>query len=495
MPDFGVISTGFNIKRLADIKLEVENDLRASLGDSINLDPASPLGQIVGIVSKAISDTWEVGEDVYDSQYPATSSGVSLENVSALVGITKQTATKSTVVGQKLFGTATTVVPLGTIFSVSGNVASRFITDSNSTLIAGADEVQTVGFSATPISGSFKLILDDETTPAIEWDDDAAAVQVALRALIALSDITVSGSFAADFVVTFAGSDGLQIQSIMTEDSNTLSDGGAITITISETTPGVNQGTTDMTAETAGATTVPARSLIVIETPVSGLTSTKNTIVGVTGQDLETDAGLRTRRQISTQIAGNATVEAIRSELLKLTGVISVSVFENNTNSTDGDGRPAKSYECVVQGGDEDVIADKIWETKPAGIETTTTATGGDAITKTVVDSQGINQTVFFSRPTEVDIYIDITLTVTPQYPVDGDTQVEDAVILYGESLGVGDDVIVFPKLISSMNDIIGITDIVIDIGIAPSPSGDANIPIGVTEISNFLSANINVTS
>jgi hypothetical protein len=563
MPEYGVVSTGINIKRLADIKLEIENAIKADFGDSINLDPASLLGQQVGIFSKAVSDAWELLGDIYDSQYPASSSGVSLENVAALVGIVKQTATKSTVVVQKLFGTVSTVVPSGTVFSVSGNSAARFVTDADVTLIAGTDEVQTISFSATPTSGSFKLVLDDETTAAISYTADAAAVQAALRALNALSAVTVSGTFATNFVVTFTGADGLQAQSLMTVDSNTLDAGGAVTVTIAETTPGVNQGAASMTAETAGAIVVPARSLTVIETPVSGLTSTKNTFAGVTGQDLETDAELRIRRALSTQISGNATVEAIRSELLDIANVLSVSIFENATNTTDGDGRPAKSYECVVQDGDEDTIAAKMWETKPAGIETTSTATGGDKITKVVTDSQGISHTIYFSRPTPIIIYLDLTLTVTSDYPADGDTQVENAVIAYGDSLGVGDDVIVFPKLIASMNNIAGITDIVVVIAAISKASGtntsvsanklvdsgatfvtngvaindivvndtdntrttvsnvdsetqlslnadiftatgksyrvlttgDANIPIGVTEIASFLAANISVTS
>jgi len=493
---FGVTPTGINVKRLADSLAELKESLRAELGDSLNVEKEAPFGQIAGIVAELDSKVWELGEALYNNQYIKTATGISLDNAVALIGIKRKEPTKSTVAIQKLFGTVSTLVPAGTVFSVSGNSAARFATDADVTLVAGNDEVQTITFSGTPTSGSFKITLDDETTSAIDWNDNAATIQAELRAFVALVDVTVTGSFAAGFVVTFTGADGIQSQTIMTTSENTLDDGGAVTIVVTETTPGVSQGEASMTAEIAGDTVAPARSLTVIETAVSGLTSGKNSQAAVTGQNLETDTELKIRAETSTQISGNATVEAIRSEMLKLSGVTSATVFENETDATDGAGRPPHSIEAVVLGGDEQEIADKLWETKGGGIPTVSTAAGGDNISKTVTDSQGVVHTINFSRPTTVLIYLDFTLTVdSATYPADGDAQVELSAISYGDSLGVGDDVIVYPALIAAISGIVGITDVVTDIGIAPGPSGDANVTISATEIASFLAANITVTS
>ncbi len=493
---FGITPTGFALKRLADIVIETENELKTALGANINLDARTPLGQIKGVLDERFSSIWEASQDVYNSQYPSTSSGNSLDLAVAIVGITRKQPTRTTVANQSLFGTATTLIPSGTVFSISGNTSVRFATDNDVTLVAGTDEIQTIAFGNTPDAGAFTLKYNDEETASINWDDDAADMQTALRALPSLGALTVSGTFAADFVITFAGLDGKFDHPLLTVGTNTLQDTPtATTVTPSETTPGVAQGLVNMTAEATGATSVQVNTLTEIETPVSGLDDTKNYTAGVVGQSLETDAELKLRRDQSLQSAGNATVEAIRAALLAVDNVDSVTVFENETDSVDGDGRPPKSYECVILGGDDTEIAQEIWETKPAGIETTTTASGGDAITEVIVDTQGISHTIKFSRPTEIPIFLDLTLTVDSNYPADGDTQVEDAMIAFGATLGVGDDVIVFPQLIAAINPIPGITDIVVDIDTSASPSGDANIVIAVTEIATFSAANINVTS
>lgn len=495
MAVYGVTPTGFNVKRLADSLAELKAGLRAELGDSLNVEDEAPFGQIAGLAAAMDSELWEAMEAVYNAQYPNTAEGISLDNAVGIIGITEKPTTESTVAIQKLFGTVSTLVPLGTVFSVSGNSSARFVTDTNVTLVAGTDEVQTITFSATPTSGVFKLTLDDETTANINWNDTATTIQTVLRGFVALSDVTVTGSFAAGFVTTFTGSDGIQSQTLMTTSDNTLDAGGAVTITVTETTPGVSQGEVSMTAETAGATPVPARSLIVIETAVAGLTSGKNSQAGVTGQAEETDPLLRLRAEQSTQISGNATVEAIRSELLELAGVTSATVFENATDATVS-GRSPHSIEAVVLGAADATVAEKIWETKAGGVETVTTASTPNDITEIVTDSQGVTHTINFSRPTTIAIYLDFTLTVDSAiYPVDGDAQVEAAAIVYGDSLGVGDDVIVYPALIAAISGIAGITDVVTDIGTSPSPSGDANIVISATEIASFLAANITVTS
>lgn len=78
-----------------------------------------------------------------------------------------------------------------------------------STLAAATFMVQTstqlVSFSSVPVSGTFTLTYDGQTTAAIDWNDTAADVQTALQALTGLSGVTVAGTFADGFTVTFTG--------------------------------------------------------------------------------------------------------------------------------------------------------------------------------------------------------------------------------------------------------------------------------------------------
>ena len=94
---YGITDNGLIVKRLADIKEEIETSLKAELGSGINLDARSPLGQLVGIFAAAVATQWELDEQVYNSQYPDTAEGVSLDNVASITNITRLASTKSTV--------------------------------------------------------------------------------------------------------------------------------------------------------------------------------------------------------------------------------------------------------------------------------------------------------------------------------------------------------------------------------------------------------------
>jgi hypothetical protein len=481
--DFGITSEGFVVKTLADIKAETEDAIQTRISQQVNFSAETVIGQLVGIFAESLSLAWELAEGTYDSQYPENAENVSLDFVLALTGLLRLDALASVVIGQALFGTATTVIPLGTGFSVNGDPDAKFQTIEEVTLGTGVDEVQTIGFSVTPTGGSFKLKYNSEITASIAFGDAAADVQTALNALPSLSGVTVSGSFVADFVVTFASDDGKQPQPLLVEDSNTLTNGGAVTITITETTPGVYQAQVDCQAITTGPTIANALTLTVIDNPVSGLLRVFNPEDAVIGRNIETDAEARNRRRNRLQISLAGPLEAIRTALLKLNDDVdsieleSVVLFENITNTIDARGIPPKAFEAFVYqaGGTttrDQEIADAIWESKPAGIEP-----HGD-VSKTVADSQGLIHTVKFSRPDEVDIYLILDLTVDSSYPADGDDQVEAVMVTWGNGLGVGQDVIVFPSLVAQLDAIPGITDVVVKIGTAPAPTLDDNIVI-----------------
>ncbi len=501
--------TGLNIQTIAEIKSEIEEALRATFGPQINLQPQSVFGQNVGVSSERESLIQELAEDLHNSQYPDSASGVSLDNVLSLTGLVRLGALASRITGQALFGTASTLIPSGTQFSVNGDSDNVFSTDSDVTLIAGTDEAQDITFSAAPTGGSFKLDYDGEITVAILFSEGAAEVQAALRALsnTSTTGITVSGSFAAGFTITFAGDDGKQEQVILVENSNTLTNGGAVTIAITETTPGVYQGQVNCVALETGPVSVAKKALSVIDNPVSGLTRVFNPAVATIGRDLETDAEAKIRRAQRLQISEAGPPAAIDNKIFQLNDEIDKTTieyahtFENITLVIDSRGIPGKAFETFVYltagAVDRDQeIAQAIFDSKPAGIEP-----HGD-ISKTVEDSEGLDHTIKFSRPTAVPIFLILDLTVTAEYPSDGDEQVENIMVVWGGGLGVGQDVIVFPSLVAQLDQIPGITDVVVKIGIAPAPTLDNNIVIddGVTpgvivELSTWSTSNMTVNS
>lgn len=490
MTTYGLTVDGFVIKRLPEIKAEWEASFREKFGNGINLEPTSIFGQVVGIASEREALIWEDMAGVYASQNPDDADGVALDNVASITGIKRLEATKGTGT-VTAYGTLGTVIPAGSVMSVDGNAAARFVTVDDATLVAGTNEVQDVDFSAVPDAGAWTLVFDGQETGSLAFNDNAAAVQSALNALDNLSGVTVSGNYTAGFTVTFAGADGSLDQPTLQVGTNTLTIATVqVNMSIVVTTPGVPPNVSiEVEAETAGATPAYTGTLTVIETPLSGWESVTNAEDIDQGKDIETDAELRIRRKKTLAISGSTTVDAIRAALLDIDEVEDAKVFENDTDAVDGAGRPAHSFEAVVLEGDDQDIVDTIWVNKPTGIATYGSDDG------IATDTQGYPHTINFSRPEEVPIYVIVNLTTTADYPAEGDAAVKQALVDYALlNFSIGDDVIQF-KLDSPIVDIAGITDATILIGIAPTPTLENNITIDDDQIAIFDSANITVNS
>lgn len=484
----GITETGFVKKTLAEIKVEWEDAIRAAFGNSVNLQAPSRFATLIGIAADRESLVWDLAEDTWNSRSRSGALGVSLDNVGELTNTERLAATKSQVLSQIFFGDAGTLIDTTTVLSVSGNPAARFKLDSPVLLEAGTDAVQHIAFSGTPASGTWTLSYGGFTTSALAFNANAAAVQAALLLLPGLTGVTVAGNYAAGFDVTFGGAAGKQVQALLTSsDTLQTSAPAAITLTHTTTTPGVPQGSGKMVAETEGPTVALSGSLTVIETPVAGLNSTKNIVDAILGTLVESDADYRIRQVDELSKSGASTIESIRARMKEeVADVEEAIIFENATDAVDGDGRPPHSIEAFVDGGLDQDILDQLWETKPAGIQTV-----GD-ITGSVVDSQGLTQTVKFSRPTEINIYLIVDIVSGDEFPDSGAADILVAILAYGDSLKIGQDVLVYPKLLPAIVDnVAGIDDVTIRIGLAPAPTLDNNIVIAVNERAKFASVRI----
>lgn len=199
----------------------------------------------------------------------------------------------------------------------------------------------------------------------------------------------------------------------------------------------VGAGTQSVEAEAEVAGTIVANSstITVIVTPVAGWTAVTNPAPAIPGTEIDTDAELRTRREDELAIAGSATVDAIRADLLQVEDVTSVTVFDNRTNVVDSDGLPPHSVEALVLGGTDADVAAALFATIAAGIETFGTTT------ENVTDSQGFVHAISFTRPTEIDLLVEVDLLILASaYPAGGDDLVKDAIASYVNSLAVGYD-------------------------------------------------------
>jgi len=494
MTTFGLTDQGLVIKRLEDVKAEIESGLQTVLGVGINLLPTELLGQIVGIFSEREALIWELMEVVYNSQYPATATGTSLDNVVAITAIERLAATKSTAVGVAT-GTQGTIITSGAVVSVNGNPDARFVMTGPFTIGPGTNAVQDIDFSAVPDSGDFTLNFDGDETASIPFGSSAAFVESALETLTTITSVTVTGNFTTGFTITFDGGDGQQPQNLITVGTNTLLlVATPVVITITNTTTGVLPNVEcTLEAETAGAVQAPSGSLTVIETVIAGWDAFANAEDAFVGNEIETDAELRLRRDQTLGASATATLNAIYSKLREIDEVEDAAVYHNPTQVTDGDGRPPHSIQAIVLGAEDEIIANALWDVSPAGIELLGTTTF------TITDSQGFAQDIKFSRPIDVNIWIEIDLTTDGNFPIDGDTALRDFVVTYcTTNFKIGDDVIVFgsESIASAIadSDIEGITDYVIRVGTTVSPTLDDNVVNAFDEIGDFDTSRTTIT-
>ncbi len=430
MTTYGMDSSGFTKKKLADIKLSMEENLRAVFG-VINTNPESVFGQIIGAYAEVESKIWDLAEDVYYSQYPNTANDIPLDNAVGLTGVTRLPATSSTV-NIILLGTDGTIIPSGTQFEQI-NTAEVFESDGAVT-IDKSDVLKTVisiantGLSTTYIvtidgdDSSITNVSTDENTLLalllIEIEADKPLLTVVHDTVEETLTLTVTDMLTPFSIIVDSVTANLALDEIWTPKSISSVNKGELPVGIS--------------------------SITLIVTPVSGLTSVDNLLVGTTGTSLETDDELRLRRIQSLRIIGAASVPAIQARILQeVEDVQSVTVIENPEITTDIDGRPPKSIECIVTGGDDDEIAEKIWAVKAGGIYTHSSNVPPNEIN--VLDSEGTIQVIRFSRPIikYVHMNIEVSLYDEETFPTTGLADAKTALKIFGDALNAGDDLII----------------------------------------------------
>ena len=231
-------------------------------------------------------------------------------------------------------------------------------------------------------------------------------------------------------------------------------------------------------------------TLTSISTPIAGWTSVTNAADAVLGQEEETDEELRIRRAKSTAVSSQSLVDSVLGNLSKLDDVTGVSVLENKTASdiVSPVSILAHGIHAIVDGGDNDEIASAIFNTRSVGSQMT------GAVTVVVVDDQGQNNDIKFSRPTDVDIDIEVDVTSDDEFPSNGGQQIKDALVEYGASnLNIGDDVIL-SRLYTPVNSVPGGSISRLQISINPAAVGSSDITIQLDEIAKITDANITVT-
>jgi hypothetical protein len=186
--------------------------------------------------------------------------------------------------------------------------------------VVGTDGVQTVAITGTPTGGTFTLSWRGFTTAPIAFNAASTVVQAALRALPRGSTITVTGT-APSYTVTVPKD---RPQIVMTANYSGLTGGTNPTVTVTNTTPGV-QTTTMATA------LVPASFLCAGWVTQDGLVQNPN--------------------NSSTTITGYGTTQALRVLVTQASNAFDIGFLETNPLTTALHSRqPLSAVSADIQG-------------------------------------------------------------------------------------------------------------------------------------------------
>jgi len=472
---------GLVIKRLSELLAE-RRQLAVQLfqdlvppGGVVDTSTSSTLGRLIDLSCPSDADLWEAIQQVYSAFDPNSATGIPLDNLVALGGITRFQNTYTT--AQMLFtGDNGTLIPAGSVVS-SATTGERFnvlasVALSPSVAAGAVFSVTNVQNNAVYSITYARLTSSSTISFTSATTATTASILAGLKAEIDTNHPTL--------VATVVGST-LKVDLADIFQTVTFSKSSNLGIT-KVTKLG------DVQAEDFGPIEQPSNTITSIATPVLGWDSVTNPISANTGRFKETDAELRERFRVSKFERASNILEALYSALVNLDAVEQVVIYENDTDVTDDKGIPAHSFLPIVLGGISTNIAQTIWENKPLGIR----SYGNTSVT--IYDSQDFPHDIGFERPNPVNVYISIELQTDSNYPQDGDAVMKAAIAAYMEAnFGIGEDVI-YSRLYTPINSVPGHQVLDLSIGTAPNPTGKTNIPVDFNELYSLDPNNITIT-
>lgn len=334
------------------------------------------------------------------------------------------------------------------------------------------------------------LAIHDANTTAIGVYNSfspSTALSDALTRNVKINGITRKGDTRSTVDLLLTGTAGTTITNGSAKDSNSIIWNFPTSVSI-----GVG-GTVTVTATCAssGAVAALAGTVTGINTPTRGWLTVTNPLAATVGAAAETDAELRVRQGQSVALPSLTPFDAVDGALANISGVTRHKLYENDTGTVDANGLPAHSISAIVDGGDATTIAQTIRGKKGQGVATYGTTT------LVVNDAWGNPHPTSFSRPTNIPIYVALTIRVFAGYTSQVGDQIKTAVADYINSLEIGDDVLL-SRVYSPAN--LGVVsggnsryyDInSLQIGKSAGSVAAANIDIGYDQAASCTAANI----
>lgn len=420
MPDYGVTEKGFIIKRLDVIKEDITAKLKEGWGYDTTINPQSFLNVLVTGFADEVAALWEVAQEEYYAMYPGSAEGDSLDNVMQYAGISRERDLRTTYL---LACTAEddTVVEYGVLVKSKTNPEKTFRCTNLQTISRqNFRKVELKLYLDSGISLFYVTVNGQSFQYEAKETDTELVILQALERQIDAKGI-ICGLDEEEML--------LILEDEYKQTSNTLAISNNILI---------SSCTTNVLFESLEYGPVVIANGLITEmvTGNTGVRTIENDISPVLGRFRATDVEARQDYIKRCATRSKSMLESITAEIYNsVEYVTAVAGYENDAENADSAGRPPKSVEIIVDGGDEGEIANIIYRKKTNGIR----AYGNVNID--VADAYGNIHRVGFSRPEYVYAWLKIELKMAGNYAPNYSTLASESILRDADGIQVGEDV------------------------------------------------------
>ena len=413
---------GLVIRRQPEVLASMLSSYQELVDPNLAIRDDEKFGQDANITATKIAELEEGLEVVVNSQNPLKAEGTSLDDIGVLLNVPRQAAAKSYTSTQSFTQQNGYILNAGSILE-NPNTLDRFVTTVSLTITTNACTRVEYSINTVLDSTLYRININD-TAYTFTSDGSATALEI-ITGLKASIDTTSPTLFTAtlDTDNTYLVIEGVNNQVLKVSTLAYMSTHNVTSLGYVE-------------AQEFGSIDAPSNSVTNMIT--SSSVTTTNSTAYITGRDKESDEIYRTRMLTTQGTGGKATVEAIQDDVTVTEGVTVAKVTENDTSVVDGEGRPANSFETVVQGGVDLDIATAVRVAKPAGIQ----SYGNTGVVTT--NKYGTQKTIYITRPPTINLAFKVEYTehTETSFPSDGVDLIKTSIVESTDQLSLGQDVI-----------------------------------------------------
>lgn len=422
---------GLQTLRYAEIVENVKQSLYTDLSPSIDLSEDSAIGILLSTVCREIAGVYEIASEVYDSGVITKAEGTSLDELTLLNGIYRYVAKATTGFLEVTADNGTLLTTDSRIRSTAGDI---FNPREQYTITPTQSIGATVYVNSVHSGEDYDIVIDN-----VVFKHTATSTDTPETILQALATAVNGG---LEMIASVDLSDPAKPLLTVQRDPGNINKRTQIALVTATTYLTFTKviGLILIDAEETGAIVADAGVVIQMETSIAGVDTVYNRYDLTIGRDGESDTELRQRYLDNLVVTGIATFDSILEAVRRVEGVQTASVTENATEVT-VDNIPAKSFKVTVVGGNVNNIAQAIWDTKPVGIRSYGTTKG------VATDAGNHNHDIYFVRPDPRFVWVKLSYTIDDEetlnfLPADVPSEIKRAILTYGATLEVGDDVI-----------------------------------------------------